>query len=160
LGATREKPFAEVICTRRSATVRSGIEDLLILKTTGSGFEKFARDEYTTLRDTTDRILATNAMAAWLYRKKPGSYSATNRKILGAMLEVFAERYSPSVQTTLYEMGEAALKAAPEISEVTLRLPNQHCLLIDLSPFGLENKNEIFVPTEEPHGVIEATVTR
>ena len=88
------------------------------------------------------------------------SYSETNGKILAALLRPFAENYSPSVQTTLFQMGEAALQAAPEISKVHLVMPNQHCLLINLSPFGLENQNELFVPTSEPHGQIEGTVER
>ena len=77
-----------------------------------------------------------------------------------AMLEAFAENYSPSAQTTLYQMAEAALSACPEISLVDMAMPNKHCLLIDLSPFGIENKNEVFVPMDEPHGQIEGTVAR
>ena len=80
--------------------------------------------------------------------------------ILEAMLKVFAENYSPSAQTTLFQMAEAALASCAEISRIDLAMPNKHYLLINLSPFGLENKNEIFVPTEEPHGQIEASVTR
>jgi len=76
------------------------------------------------------------------------------------MLKVFANNYSPSAQTTLFQMGEAALAACAEISEFDLAMPNKHCLLINLAPFGLENKNEVFVPTDEPHGDIRATVTR
>ena len=87
-------------------------------------------------------------------------YSATNRAILEAMLAVFAENYSPSVQVTLFQMGEAALKIAPEIAQVTLVMPNKHCLPVDLKPFGLDNPGQIFVPTDEPHGQIEGTVSR
>jgi urate oxidase len=76
------------------------------------------------------------------------------------MLKVFAENFSPSVQVTLFQMGEAALQAAPEVKKVHLAMPNKHCLLINLSPFGLENKNELFVPTDEPHGQIEGTIER
>jgi len=153
-------PLATVVCARGEHRVESGITDLLILKTTGSGFEGFARDKLTTLRETQDRILATKLSATWTYGRPPKSYSTTNAAILTAMLDIFAADYSPSVQRTLFQMGEAALSAAPEISKVRLTLPNQHCLLVDLSPFGLENKNELFVPTDEPHGVIEGTVSR
>lgn len=153
-------PFAKIVCTRKESVVESGIKDLLILKTTASGFEKFLRDEFTTLPETNDRILATKLEAVWTYRRKPGSYSRTNQKILAAMLAVFAKNFSPSVQVTLFQMGEAALKTAPEISRVHIAMPNKHCLLINLKPFGLENKNELFVPTGEPHGQIEGTVAR
>jgi len=153
-------PFAKITCTRKDNQVESGIKDLLILKTTASGFKNFLRDEFTTLPETSDRILATKLRAVWRYRKKPGSYSRTNEKILEAMLAVFATKYSPSVQATLFQMGKAALKTALVISKVQITMPNRHCLLINLSPFGLENKNELFVPTDEPHGQIEGTVSR
>jgi len=76
------------------------------------------------------------------------------------MLKIFAQNLSPSAQTTLFQMGEAALATCPEISQVELTMPNKHCLLINLAPFGLENKNEVLVPTDEPFGLIDATVAR
>lgn len=154
------KPFAKIVSTRKETVVESGIEDLLILKTTASGFENFLRDEFTTLPETGDRVLATKLKAIWTYQETPKSHSATNAKILDAMLAVFAGNYSPSVQVTLFEMGETALKAAPEISRIHIAMPNRHCLLVNLTPFGLENRNELFVPTDEPHGQIEGTVER
>jgi urate oxidase len=154
------RTFAQVACSRGGSSVESGIEDLLILKTTGSGFEGYAQDRFTTLPPTKDRIMATKLKATWAYEKRPAKYSATNGTILEAMLAAFAVNYSPSVQVTLFQMGEAALKAAPEISQVSLAMPNKHCLLVNLVPFGLDNPNEIFVPTDEPHGQIEGTVTR
>jgi len=154
------RPFSKIISTRKETVVESGIQDLLILKTTASGFENFLRDEFTTLPETSDRILATKLRAVWTYRRKPNSYSRTNAKILEVMLAVFAKKYSPSVQVTLFQMGKAALKTAPEISKIHIAMPNKHCLLINLKPFGLENKNELFAPTDEPHGQIEGTVAR
>jgi urate oxidase len=154
------RSFSRVISTGDKQTVQSGIRDLIILKSTASGFAGFPRDEFTTLKETNDRILGTSFTATWDFSKDPGDYRVANSAIMTAMLEVFAENYSPSAQTTLYQMGEAALGACEEISIVELVMPNKHCLLIDLSPFGLENRNEVFVPIDEPHGQIEATVTR
>jgi urate oxidase len=154
------KPFAKIIATREKIEIESGIEDLLILKTTGSGFENFVRDQFTTLPETNDRIFATKLKAIWTYAKPPKSFWSTNEKILDAMLKVFAENFSPSVQVTLFEMGAAALKTAKEISKISIAMSNKHCLPINLKPFGLENKNELFVPTDEPHGQIEGTVAR
>jgi urate oxidase len=155
------KPFAEVTCSRTATTIHSGISDLLILKTTQSGFEGYdTKDACTTLLETKDRIFATQLRATWCYAGQPASYLQTNGVILDSMLEVFASTYSPSVQATLFQMGEAALKAAPEISKITLAMPNKHCLLIDLAPFGLENQNELFRPTDDPHGQIEGTISR
>jgi urate oxidase len=154
------RPFSRIVATRKETRVESGIRDLLILKTTGSGFENFLRDEFTTLPETDDRIFCTKLKATWTYRKQPKRYAAANEKILRAMLALFAKDYSPSVQVTLYDMGKAALKAVPEISQIHLVMPNKHCLRIDLAPFGLENRNDLFVPTDEPHGLIEGTVAR
>jgi urate oxidase len=154
------KPIAKIVSTRNATVVESGIEDLFILKTTASGFENFVRDRFTTLPETADRIFATKLKAVWTYDQTPVGYSQTNAAILETMLAVFAENYSPSVQVTLFQMGEAALQVAPEISKIHIAMPNKHCLPINLAPFGLENKNEVFVPTDEPHGQIEGTVAR
>lgn len=159
-GNSEACPFAQVVCTRDKVTVESGITDLLILKSTESGFEGYPRCEYTTLPETKDRIMATILEASWTFGKLPKLYIEANRTALNKMLEVFAQNYSPSVQTTLYQMAEAAMKAVPEISQMTLKMPNKHYLLVNLKPFGLENNNEIFLPTDEPHGQIEATVSR
>src|ERR1700730_3210363 len=152
--------FTHVTCSDAAKTVRSGIRNLVILKSTGSGFENYLKDEFTTLPETNDRILATSFSAAWTFKDQPDHYGRANDAVLSAMLRVFANNYSPSAQTTLFQMGEAALAACPEISKLDLAMPNKHCLLINLAPFGLENKNEVFVPTDEPHGDITATVMR
>ncbi|MEY2563159.1 MAG: urate oxidase [Verrucomicrobiota bacterium] len=152
--------FTTVTSSADTKTVCSGIRDLVILKSTGSGFENYPKDEYTTLPETADRILATSFSATWTFTDQPEHYGRANEAILSAMLKEFANNYSPSAQTTLFQMGEAALAVCPEISKLDLAMPNKHCLLINLEPFGLDNKNEVFVPTDEPHGDIVATVAR
>ncbi|CAN5613655.1 urate oxidase [soil metagenome] len=151
--------FARAICRAGSSELSAGISDLVILKSTGSGFEGYPKCEYTTLPETADRILATSFRATWHFAGVPASYRTTDEAILAAMIKVFAENFSPSAQTTLFQMGEAALQACAEISRIDLAMPNKHCLLINLAPFGLENKNEVFVPTEEPFGLIEASLS-
>jgi urate oxidase len=158
--ADAARQFTNIVRARESQTVRSGIRDLVILKSTGSGFESYPKDEFTTLPETADRILATSLRATWHFATAPTGYNTANESILAAMLKIFANNFSPSAQTTLFQMGEAALATCAEISQIDLAMPNKHYLTIDLSPFGLENKNEIFVPTEEPHGQIEASVVR
>jgi urate oxidase len=160
LEAGPARPLAQVSCAGGQTTVQSGIEDLLILKSAQSGFEGFVKDKYTTLAETSDRIFATQLKALWSYRSKPASYSQTNARILEAMLGVFAGAYSPSVQATLFQMGQAALQSAPEVEKIHLAMPNKHYLPANLAPFGLENKGELFIPTDEPHGQIEGTVAR
>lgn len=159
-GAQQAKPFTIVTASEGSVIVESGIAELLILKSTGSGFEGFPRCELTTLRETAERIFATSLTATWTWSREPVDYTAANRAILSAMLQPFALEYSPSVQATLFQMGEAALKAVPEVGGIHLSMPNKHCLPMDLTPLGLENRNEMFLPTDEPHGLIEATIAR
>lgn len=160
LQAENAQPFTRLMISADEQRLESGVRDLLILKTTGSGFEGFPRCEFTTLPETNDRIFATALEATWRWAGEPADYAAANAAIVAAMLKPFAENYSPSVQTTLFAMGTAALAACAEISEITLAMPNKHCLLINLQPFGRENCNELFVPTDEPHGQIEATIAR
>ncbi len=160
------RPFTRLVATRDTDTDaaanlhESGIRDLIILKSTASGFEGFHRDEFTTLPETSERILATALRATWLWTSEPTSYRTVHRAIVNALLGPFAETYSPSVQATLFEMATAALDACPDIGRITLTMPNLHCLPIDLTRFGRANRHELFVPTDEPHGDIEATVSR
>src|SRR6266404_6959363 len=154
------RTFTHVHCSEMAKTIRSGVRDLVILKSTGSGFENYPKDEFTTLPETADRILATSFSATWSFDNLPADCEKANAAMLNAMLRIFANSYSPSAQTTLFQMGEAALSACAEISKLDLAMPNKHCLLINLAPFGLENQNEVFGPTDEPHGDIRATVMR
>jgi len=140
-------------------TLSCGLTGLVVLKTRHSAFEGYPRDEFTTLPETRDRILATSITAVWTYRKDTSDFSARQR-IRAALVETFATHESESVQHTLYAMAKAALSAAEEIVDITLTLPNRHHLLVDLAPFGLDNPNEVFVATDQPYGLIEATVRR
>lgn len=141
------------------ALVSSGLANLIVLKTTDSAFSGFPRDRYTTLPDTDDRILATAVTATWTYRRGTSDFGARTR-IRQRLVETFAAHDSRSVQHTLYAMAEAALDACDDVTEVSLTLPNRHHLLVDLAPFGLDNPNEIFVATDQPFGLIEATLKR
>jgi len=140
-------------------SVRAGVAHLVVLKTTDSGFEGFPRDEYTTLPETADRILATSVTASWMYRPGTTDFAARDC-IRAALVETFAAHDSRSVQHTLYAMAEAAIGACADVDEITLTLPNRHHLLVDLTPFGLDNPNEVFLATDQPFGLIEATIRR
>ena len=148
--ATKDAAGTEVV---------AGLENLVVLKTTDSAFAGFPRDEFTTLPDTDDRILATSVTASWTYRRGTTDFAARHR-IRTALVETFAAHQSQSVQQTLSAMGNAALDACADAASITLTMPNRHHLLVNLEPFGLDNPNEIFVATEEPYGLIEATITR
>jgi urate oxidase len=147
--------------------MQCGFSGLQVLKTTGSGFANFWRDEQTTLPDTDDRILATTISANWIcidanaeFLDLTSNLSEYRQQIRKAMLKVFASQYSKSVQHTLYEMGRAALEVCPLLGAIDITMPNQHHLLANLTPFGLQNPNEVFVPTSEPFGNISASIAR
>ncbi len=147
-----------------AAEIVSGVTGLVLLKTSHSAFARFKRDELTTLPETYDRLLGTEATITWLYTVVPEDFAATRTRVLDALLTTFAEHDSLSVQQTLYAMAEAALKAEPLLAELSLTLPNRHNLPVDFSrfaaPFNYDNPNVVFVPTEEPQGHIHARVTR
>lgn len=143
----------------QATTVTAGVTNLVVLKSTDSAFSGFPHDEFTTLPETGDRIFATSITGAWTYRAGTTDFGARER-IRAALLETFAAHASLSVQHTLKAMGEAALAACADATEITLTLPNRHHLLVDLTPFGLDNPNEVFVATDQPYGVIEATIRR
>jgi urate oxidase len=154
-----ERRIATVTRDRGGARLLAGIEDLVVLKTAKSAFEGFPRDRYTTLRETSDRILATAVRATWRYSRPNVAFGILWREVRRLLLESFAEHDSRSVQHTLYAMGEAVLGTL-DVEEIHLSMPNRHHLPVDLTPFKLENRNEIFVATTEPYGLIEGTMRR
>ncbi len=157
--AGSEKRKATVTRDREGTRVRAGIEDLVVMKTSRSAFEGFPRDHFTTLPETADRLLATAVQATWLYASSARGFGALWRELRRRLLEAFAKHESRSVQHTLHAMGEAALEM-PEIEEIRLVMPNLHHIPVNLEPFGLENRNEVFVATPEPYGLIEGTMRR
>ncbi|WP_432827628.1 factor-independent urate hydroxylase [Dactylosporangium sp. CA-092794] len=134
----------------------SGVSGLVLLKTTDSEFHGFVKDRYTTLPETTDRILATSVDATWRTAGAP----ADAAKARAALVEAFAGTYSYALQQTLFEMGSRVLEQCPEVLEVKLSLPNRHHFLVDLAPFGLDNPNEVYYAADRPYGLIEGTVRR
>ncbi|KAA1422190.1 urate oxidase [Mumia zhuanghuii] len=161
-----ETRTALVVRDGDATTVLAGLKDLVVLKSTGSEFAGFPRDEYTTLADTDDRILATSVTARWRYAGSvPASFGADRydsayATVRAAMLDAFAATYSLALQQTLYAMGAAVLDSVPEIAEIRFSMPNRHHFLVDLAPFGLDNPGEVFYAADRPYGLIEAAVLR
>jgi urate oxidase len=151
---------AHVVTDRQDTSVASGITDLIIMKTSHSAFAGFPRDEFTTLPETHDRLLATALTAHWTYADSDTEFGSLFRAVRSALLDAFARHDSLSVQHTLYAMGEVVLDSFDGVASITLEMPNRHHLPVDLTRFSMENRNEIFVATEEPHGLIKATLTR
>lgn len=151
---------ATVAVTRDELTVEAGVEDLVVMKTTRSAFAGFPRDSFTTLAETDDRLMATKLTAIWRYGPTDLDFDATWLDVRTTLLERFADHDSPSVQTSIWVMGQAMLERHDEIDEVRMVLPNLHHWPADLSPFGMANDKLVYVATSEPHGLIEATVRR
>ncbi len=160
IGGGSERNTCQVMATTDAVSVRSGITGLVVLKTTGSGFAGFLRDQFTTLPDAEDRIFATSITASWPCGDPAADWMLLRRTIRTALIDVFSNQYSKSVQHTLYEMARAALAACPQIDEIEITMPNQHHLPVNLAPFGLTNAGDVFVPTSEPFGRISATIAR
>jgi urate oxidase len=140
--------------------VVSGVRDLIVLKTTDSEFHTFYEDKYTTLVPTDDRIMATSVTAQWLHTDEDVDWGTSYDKVLATLSGTFAGHYSYALQQTMYAMGEAIISEQPEIADVRFSLPNKHHFVIDLSPFGLKNENEVFHADDRPYGYIEGTVHR
>lgn len=140
--------------------IEGGIENLVVLKSGRSSFEGFLVDDYTTLAETDDRVLATNVTARWGVAGRAADWDELTARAHDTLLSVFADHDSASVQHTMYDMGTATLDACPEMGWIRLSMPNLHHHVVDLSPYGLDNPNEVFVATDRPFGAIEATVVR
>lgn len=141
-------------------TVVSGLRDLVVLKSAGSEFWGFPRVEYTSLAETTDRILATAVTARWRHRGLDVDWDAAFAGVRQVLLDRFALTHSRSLQQTLYAMGAGVLEAHPEVAEIRLSMPNRHHYLVDLAPWGLDNPHEVWVAGDRPYGLIEAAVVR
>jgi urate oxidase len=157
----REVRTATVSHDGTGSWVVSGLRDLTVLNSAGSEFWGFARDRYTTLAETRDRILATAVHARWRHAAPAGpgwgeSYAAAR----DLLLQAFAGTHSYSLQQTLFAMGKRVLHERPEIAEIRLSLPNKHHFEVDMSPFGLDNGGEVFYASDRPYGLIEGTVLR
>ena len=158
--AGSELPLTSVTFTRESEWVVSGFSDLTLLKTAGSEFWGYPKDRYTTLPETHDRVLATAVEARWRYLDSDVDWADARAEARRLIVETFATKHSRSLQQTLYAMGEAVLEARPEIAEIRFSMPNKHHFVVDLTPFGRENRNEVFYAADRPYGLIEGAVTR
>jgi urate oxidase len=155
-----EKRTALITQNRDTITVSSGFKDLLILKTTDSGFENYIKDKYTTLKETSDRILATQCEASWLYTTQSLDFNTVYNGIRNTLLRTFAFHKSMSVQQTLFDMGKAVLEGNTMVKEISLIMPNKHHIPFNLEQFGMQNNNDIFIATDAPYGYITGTITR
>lgn len=153
--------FSRGIFSREAAPVlAAGVRGHLVMKTTESGFTGYHVCDLTTLPPTTDRVFATRLTAEWTFTDGTDDFTAADAAVLAAAHEVFATTYSPSVQRTLYQIGELVLERVPGISRIELKMPNVHFLGLDLTKLGRPGQSCVLLPTDEPHGEIEAVISR
>jgi urate oxidase len=155
-----EQRTAQLSATRKATTIRGGIDNLVLLKTNKPAFENFMRDPYTTLEEDAQGILSASLRANWLYEGEEIEYGPIWHGVRQALLENFAEHDGRSLQHTLYAMGEAVLSNFDSIREICLCLADKHYRLADLAPFGMDNPAQVFLPSDEPHGLIEAKLRK
>lgn len=173
-----DKHTAEAIVQKSGILqLTSGIEGLALLKTTESGFEGFVRDKYTALPETRERMLATEVTAAWRYSyesvssipQEPLYFNDRYLNVKKVLADTFfgppeGGVYSASVQSTLFQMAKAVLNRFTDISSITLKMPNIHFLPVNVSRKDNGNivqfNDDVYLPTDEPHGSIEATLSR
>ena len=155
-----ETRTAVVVCDGDETSVISGFYGLTVLKTTQSGFVGYPKDRYTTLKETEDRILATDITTRWRYNTMEVDFNAVYDSVKDTLLTTFASGYSKGLQQTLFQMGQAAITAHDSIDEIKFSCPNKHHFRYDLSFCGLENPGEVFYAADRPYGLIEATVQR
>ncbi|WP_353828669.1 factor-independent urate hydroxylase [Agromyces sp. SYSU T0242] len=151
---------ALVVADGADRHVIAGIRGLTVMKTTESGFEGYPKDRYTTLVETRDRILATDITARWRYARRDVDFDERHAGVRALLLEAFAQTYSAGLQATLYDMGRRVLETFDDIAEIRFSMPNKHHFVVDLSPFGLDNPDEVFYAADRPYGLIEAAVVR
>ncbi len=145
----------------RRTHVISGLQDLVVLKSTGSEFRGFLRDEYTTLPEADDRILATSLVARWRHTGTDVDWNTTYDDVRQRLLEAFATTFSHALQETLHAMGQAVLQSHADVAEIRFSATNKHHFLVDFSPFpDVENNGEVFIAADRPYGLIEASVVR
>ncbi|KAF3397216.1 Uricase [Talaromyces pinophilus] len=153
--------------------IASTISGLHVLKSTGSQFWGFVRDEYTTLPEVWDRILSTEVDATWNWKlfSSLAEVQADSARFDNAWsaareitLSTFAKENSASVQATMYNMADQILAAVPQVETVEYSLPNKHYFEVDLKWHkGIKNTGkdaEVFAPQSGPNGLIKCTVAR
>ncbi|WP_272976193.1 factor-independent urate hydroxylase [Deinococcus geothermalis] len=141
--------------------ITSGLQNLYVLKTTESGWANYLLNErFTTLPETHERLMASCVTAKWEYNEGQVEYDDVWQQVYRQLQETFTDHYSPSLQRTLFLMGQAVLTRCPEMSRIWLQMPNKHHLQYNLERFGLDNNLEIFHVDPEPYGLMEAWVER
>jgi urate oxidase / 2-oxo-4-hydroxy-4-carboxy-5-ureidoimidazoline decarboxylase len=111
-------------------SARSGWENMILVKTTGSSFATFARDDYTTLPELTDRPLTIKLSAYWRYGDlKDGVAEGAGflgpRAVRDEIERIFHEFNSRSIQHLVHEIGTRLFAAHAQLDEIEFVAENR-----------------------------------
>jgi len=135
---------------------RCGRVGLRLLKLTGSSFEGFVRDEYTTLADSRDRPLFIHLDVHW--RNEDFAARADGEAVRDSLAATFAGFDSASIQELVHEMGVRALDAFAEIEEISFLGQNRLWDTAQVS--GADERVRVYTDPRPPYGQIELTLGR
>jgi urate oxidase len=144
--------------------VRAGRIGLDLLKTTGSAFADFPRDEYTTLPSRKDRLLFTHVDIAWRYvdGRIPidpdlGRYVASEQ-VADLAAVVFHEFVSLSIQHLVHEIGTRMFERFAGLSEISFEAQNRTFDTAEVS--SDDETRKVYTDPRPPYGRIGLTMTR
>ncbi len=155
-----ERRTAAVTSNGTQTAVVSGIEDLVLMRTSGL-VEGDRRDaDQTGTTDGVQRLLVATLSARWTYTSADVTFASYRQGVRATLVDTFAWHASRSVQHTLYNIADVVLASYQEIADITLALRERPYRPADLFTTGLDNPDELFVALDEPLGVVEVTVER
>ena len=144
--------------------VRSGRIGLDLMKTTGSAFADFPRDEYTTLPSREDRLLFTHVDIAWRYADPrvpidpdPTQYVASEQ-VADLAAVVFHDFVSLSIQHLVNEIGERMFERYPALTEISFEAQNRTFDVAEEST--ADELRKVYTDPRPPYGRIGLTMSR
>jgi urate oxidase / 2-oxo-4-hydroxy-4-carboxy-5-ureidoimidazoline decarboxylase len=135
---------------------RSGREGLRLMKLTGSSFEGFVRDEYTTLAESRDRPLFIHLDVHW--RNRDFATRPDGEAVRDSVAATFAGFDSSSIQELVHEMGVRLLDGFRELAEVSFAGENR--LWDTAQVYGADQRVRVYTDPRPPYGRIELTLAR
>jgi urate oxidase len=156
-GVGGDRAVAELALDRNGTLEhRSGREGLRLMKLTGSSFEGFVRDEYTTLADSRDRPLFIHLDVHW--RNRDFATRAEGEAVRDSVMATFADFDSASIQELAHEMGVRLLDGFQELAEVSFVGENRLWDTAQVS--GPDQRVRVYTDPRPPYGRIELTLRR
>jgi urate oxidase len=155
-----EKRTAAVTSNGAQTAVVSGIEDLVLMRTSGLVERDPREADPSGVTDGVQRLLVAALSARWTYTSADVTFASYRQGVRATIVDTFAWHATRSVQHTLYNIADVVLASYQEIADITLALRERPYRPADLFSEGVDNPDELFVALNEPLGVVEVTVER